>query len=252
MEGTLTYRSVMAATAPRVCTWYIRQVDLFRQLGKPEADGLVRAMSLRHFVPGQLIVDRDTRPELVCVMRNGTVRLFHREDDGSETTIERLGTGQLFGVTGLLTTDAGGMLVEAETEVAVCLIDGRRFLDVVSRWPEALIDLAARLGVRVREADEALGHLSGTGSRARLAAVLYALARRGSEVQSGGGVRLRGVPRHSDLAKEVGVTRETVTRMLARLEKDGYIRRFGRQIVLPDPNRLAEDFDVVSERTVVT
>jgi CRP-like cAMP-binding protein len=234
----------MAASAPRVCTWYIRQVDLFRRLDEPNADSLARSMSLRHFRPGQLIVDPNTRPELVCVMRAGTVRLFHRDVDGRETTIERLGTGQLFGVTGLLTTDAGGMLAQAETDVDVCLVDGRRFLDVVSRWPEALIDLATRLGVRVRESDEVLGRMTATGSRARLAAILYRLARSGSELHSGEGIRLRGVPRHSDLAQEIGATRETVTRMLARLEQDGYIRRFGRQVIVPDPDRLAEDFDL--------
>ena len=32
--------------------------------------------------------------------------------------------------------------------------------------------------------------------------------------------------------------------MLARLEKDGYIRRFGRQIVIPDVERLVDDFDL--------
>src|SRR5215475_8762044 len=103
IPGTLTYRS-MVATAPRVCTWYIRQVDLFRHLAPREAEGLAQAMAPRHFAPGQLIVDRDTRPELVCVMRSGTVRLFHRDRDGRETTIDRLDSGQLFGVTGLLTT----------------------------------------------------------------------------------------------------------------------------------------------------
>jgi CRP-like cAMP-binding protein len=234
----------MAATAPRVCTWYIRQVELFRHLAPREADGLVQAMNPRHYASGQLIVDRDTRPELVCVMRSGVVRLFHRERDGRETTVDRLGSGQLFGVTGLLTIDAGGLLAEAETEVDVCVVDGRHFLDIVARWPQALIELAARLGVRVREADEAMGRMTATGARARLAAVLHRLARNGSEEQPGGGLRLRGVPRHSDLATEIGATRETVTRMLARLEQDGYIRRFGRQIIIPDPDRLAEDFDL--------
>jgi CRP-like cAMP-binding protein len=234
----------MAATAPRACTWYIRQVDLFRHLADREADGLARAMSLRHFRSGQLIVDGDTRPELVCVMRSGTVRLFHRERDGRETTVERLGTGQLFGVTGLLTPDAGGLLAEAETDVDVCLVDGRRFLDLVAGWPQALLHLATRLGVRVRQADASLARQTPTGARARLAAVLHRLARSRSEVHPGGGLRLRSVPRHSDLAQEIGATRETVTRMLARLEQDGYIRRFGRQIIVPDPDRLAEDFDL--------
>jgi CRP-like cAMP-binding protein len=205
---------------------------MFRRLSPREADGLTRALTMRHFATGQLIVGPDTQPELVCLTRAGTVRLFRRHITGRETTIERLTGGHLFGVTALLPNDAGGLLAQAETEVDLCVIDGRQFLDVVSRWPDAMLELATRLGVRVREADEVVGNMTPTGARARLAATLYRLAREGSEMQPGGGLRLRAVPRHSDLANEIGATRETVTRMLARLEEDGYIRRFGRQIVV--------------------
>ena len=75
-----------------------------------------------------------------------------------------------------------------------------------------------------------------------LVKVVHQLGREGlldTRRGTGGGVRLRSVPRHSDLAREIGATRETVTRMLTRLEQDGYIRRFGRQIIVPDPDRLA-------------
>jgi CRP-like cAMP-binding protein len=96
----------------------------------------------------------------------------------------------------------------------------------------------------VREGEEVLGRMSGSGSRARLAGALHRLASDAIETQPGGGLRLRGVPRHSELAMEIGATRETVTRMLARLEHDGYIRRFGRQIIVPDLDRLADDFDL--------
>jgi CRP-like cAMP-binding protein len=201
-------------------------------------------MTVSRFAPGQLIVDRDTRPEMVYLMRDGTVRLFHREANGRETTVERLNAGHLFGVTGLLATDAGGLLAQAETNVELCLADGRRFLEVISRWPQALIELAVGLGVRIRESDEAVGRMTASGSRARLAAVLHRLARDASESQPGGGLRIRAMPRHAELATEIGATRETVTRMLARLEDDGYIRRFGRQIVVPDLDRLVDDFDL--------
>jgi CRP/FNR family transcriptional regulator, cyclic AMP receptor protein len=236
----------MVATAPRVCTWYIRHVDVFRHLTPRDADGLAHAMTLCRFAPRQVIVDRETRPEVVYLMRDGTVRLYHRETDGREITVERLNSGHLFGVTGLLATDAGGLLAEAETDVELGLIDGRRFLEVIARWPPALIELAVGLGVRIREADEQMGRVTATGARARLAAALHQLARDASENQPGGGLRIRWVPRHSELATQIGSTRETVTRMLARLEDDGYIRRVGRQIVVPDLDRLADDFDLSS------
>ena len=234
----------MVGTAARVCTWYIRHVDLFRGLTPRDADDLAHAMTVCRFEPGQLIVSPETLPEKVFLTRVGTVRLFHREADGQETIVERLYSGHLFGVTGLLGTDPGGLLAQAETEVELCVVEGPRFLDVVSRWPVVSLELALRLGVRVREREALMGRLTATGARARLAAAVHRLAQDASETQPGGGVRLRSVPRHSELAAEIGATRETVTRMLARLEQDGYIRRFRRQIVVPDVARLADDFDL--------
>jgi len=233
----------MSATAVRVCTWYIRHVDVFRRLTDYDVDALTRAMTFQRFAPGQLIVTAETQPELVCLTRTGRVRMFHREQDGRETTVERLNSGHLFGVTGLLPPDVGGLLAQAETDVEVCSLEGGRFLDIVSQWPPAALEIALRLGVRVREGEELLGAMTASGARARLASVLYRLARNASETQPGGGLRLRRVPHHSELALEIGTSRETVTRMLARLEHDGYIRRFGRQIVVPDVERLIDDFE---------
>jgi CRP-like cAMP-binding protein len=206
---------------------------------------MARAMTRKRFAAGHLIVTPDTQPEVVFLTRAGTVRLFHRSDEGRDTTVDRLEPGHLFGVTSYLGSDAGGLLVEAETDVDLCQADGRKFLDIVARWPGAALELALRLGVRVREGEAAMARLTATGARARLAALLYRLASEGSETQPGG-VRIRAVPRHAALAEEIATSRETVTRMLARLEKDGYIRRFGKQIVVPDTRRLAEDFDLSS------
>jgi CRP-like cAMP-binding protein len=226
-------------------TWYIRHVDLFRRLSERDATDLTRAMTQRSFNAGQLIVGPEAAEDCVYVTRSGTVRLFQRAADGHEVTIDRLDPGHLFGVTALLGNQvAARVLAEAETAVEAFMVEERRFLDVIARWPKALLELAVRLGVRVLPSEDALGRLSATGARARLARALFDLAREASESQPGGGLRLRGVPRHSDLAEQIGASRETVTRMLARLEEDGYIRRFGRQIVVPDVQRLADDFDL--------
>jgi CRP/FNR family transcriptional regulator, cyclic AMP receptor protein len=233
-------------------TWYIRHVDLFRRLPERDVRALAQAMTSRRFQAGELIVGPDTQPEWVYLTRRGTVRLFHLDRARRAVTVDRLQSGHLFGITALLgksaATNADALFADAETEVDLCEVEEGRFLDVVSRWPQALLELALRLGVRVQEDRRQLGHVSATGALARLAAVLHELAREATEYQPGGGLRLRAVPRHADLAAQIGASRETVTRMLARLEEDGYIRRYGRQIVVPDPRRLVDDFDLDSAR----
>ena len=236
-----------AAAAARVagaCTWYIRHVDLFRRLSERDASDLTNALTPQHFTAGQLIVGPKDQ-DCIYITRRGRVRLFQRAQDGHEVTIERLDPGHLFGVTDVLGNLAPtNMLAQAETDVEVCVVGQRDFVSIVGRWPKALFELAVRLGVRVVNGEEAIGRVSARGARARLARVLNDLAADATETLPGGGVRLRGVPRHSDLAKQIGASRETVTRMLARLEEDGFIRRYGRQIVIPDLQRLIDDFDL--------
>jgi CRP/FNR family transcriptional regulator, cyclic AMP receptor protein len=243
---SLAMAAARRAPRARLCTWYIRHVDLFHGLSSREVDNLAHAASVRRFSAGQLIVGPETEPEWIYFPREGTVRLFQRDDSGQELVVERLAAGHLFGVTALFGPSPAEVLASAETDVELCAVQGSHFLGVVSHWPSALLELAQRLGFRLPEADEKLGRLTSTGTRARLARALHRLAIEGeaTETQSGGGLRLRAVPRHADLAEEIGASRETVTRMLARLEADGYIRRFRRQIVVPDLDRLAEDFDV--------
>jgi CRP/FNR family transcriptional regulator, cyclic AMP receptor protein len=226
-------------------TWYIRHVDLFSGLSEHDTGELARALTPRHVAAGQLIVGPEPADACVYVTRSGTVRLFQHSAEGRQVTIERLDRGQLFGVTRLVgAPSTARLLAEAETDVELCVVEEHRFLEIVARWPKAIVDLAARLGVRFSPTEEDAPHVNVTGARARLARALLELAREVNEQHPSGGLRLRAVPRHSDLAEQIDASRETVTRMLARLEDDGYIRRFGRQIVIPDPARLAEDFGI--------
>jgi CRP-like cAMP-binding protein len=241
---SIYHRAVQQGRAGAGTTWYIRHVDLFRRLPTHEADELARAMTLRRYEAGEVIIGAETRPEGVYVARSGVVRLFHLDRLARPVTVDRLQPGHVFGITRRLGRTSSMLFADAETDANVCCVDEDRFLEVVSRWPHVLLELALRLGVRVREDKRQLGRLSATGARARLAGVLYDLARDATEYHAGGGLRLRAVPRHAELADQISASRETVTRMLARLEEDGYIRRYGRQVVVPDPRRLIEDFQL--------
>src|SRR5205823_1021599 len=128
----------------------------------------------RRFAAGQLIIGPEPGHERIYVTRSGTVRLLQRHANGREVMLERLERGHLFGVTGLLSSSRNHsvLLAQAETDVEVCIVDERRFLDIVARWPSALLELATCLGVRVHHTEDGLPHVTSTGAQARLARVL--------------------------------------------------------------------------------
>src|SRR5207237_8019472 len=115
---------------------------------------------------GQLLVGPEPRPEWVYFTRRGTVRLFQHDARGHEVTVEHLDPGHLFGVTSLLGAGAAELLAAAETDVELCAVEGSQFLEVVSRWPAALLELALRLGVRLPSGEDQVGRLTATRARA--------------------------------------------------------------------------------------
>lgn len=228
-------------------TWYLRQVDLFRGLSEDEIDELVRTLEHRHFAQGELIIGPDTPPERVYIVHQGTVRLFHRGPDGRQITVDLLGPGRLFGVSTLFGTARSPLLAEAATDAHVCWGDAAAFLRLIARWPDVLLNVLAQVGERIVQTERQLERVGTLGAKARLADALYRLARDTGEDVPEGGRRIGGRLTHAALSRQIGASRETVTRRLATLEAEGHLRREGRRLVLTDPARLREAYGLVDD-----
>jgi CRP/FNR family transcriptional regulator len=145
----------------------------------------------------------------------------------------------------IITCDAGPgrvVLPPASEEVLFALVDSK--LTVTS--PEALDALLARPGVAktlleqlartLAQNQEAIGNFGSTRHIERVRRKLLQLARNYGRVTPDG-VRIDFPLNHTLLADMVGSSRETVTRSLDELQREGFVARQGRNyrlIVSPD------------------
>ena len=131
-------------------------------------------------------------------------------------------------------------------DATVCLANGEDFQQLMVRHPDVMVRLTRLLVTRLLDVERRLERLASGDVRARLGAVLADLASRAGVPLSepGGALRIDKSPTHLELAREIGASRETVTRALAALEADGLVHREGRRLVVPDPARLSDGADV--------
>jgi CRP-like cAMP-binding protein len=150
----------------------------------------------------------------------------------------------------IITCDAGPgrvVLPPASEEVLFALVDST--LTVIS--PEALDALLAlpgvaktlldQLAVTLGQKQEAIGNFGSTRHLDRVRAKLLQLARNYGRVALDG-VRIDLPLSHALLADMIGSSRETVTRSLDELQRDGFVARRGhdyRLLVSPDCVALA-------------
>jgi len=225
-------------------TWHLRNVDLFEGLTPAEAERLAATLGSQRYRAGRPIVDAGSAPEAVHVVLEGSVRLFYRVPGGRETTVATLARGRVFGLA--VVPDApdrgAGPWVMAATDAVVGVASGRDLRQLVDRHPDVVARLIQLLVARLVACEQRLDRLAAGDVRARLASLLAEVVRRAGGAAQGadGTTGIDRPPTHVELAREIGASRETVTRALSAMEAEGLLRREGRRLVIPDPERLVD------------
>jgi CRP-like cAMP-binding protein len=219
----------------------LRGIDLFAGVPDEELDRLAARLRTRRYRAGEQIRRPEAGEDIAYVVLRGAVRLFHRGPDGREVTAAELGRGCFFGVARLFGTEVtDGPWAEATTDAVLCLARGADFRDLLHRHPVATLHATRLIAARLLEVEGQLERMSAGRARARLAGVLVGLASPTGEPPPERSW-VGAAPTHAALAREMGASRETVTRLLAGLEADGLIDRRGRRVAVPDLARLAAE-----------
>ena len=167
----------------------------------------------------------------VLLVRSGRVRLFQREPGGREMTLAHLGPGRMLGVADIYGQAGDGPYAEAETELVAGVAAGAAFARAVVDRPALLRAVLEQLAAAIVEADELFVELGVADGRERLLRFLRRRARQcGTSVE--GGWLLSDLPHQAGLGRQVGLSRETVARLLGRLDAEGAIRRDGRAMIV--------------------
>jgi CRP-like cAMP-binding protein len=106
------------------------------------------------------------------------------------------------------------------------------FVNLVKTEPMAGIRLTQLMGRRLRQVNRRL-RLRESDSNSRVADILLFLAEGQGKSGLEGGMRIPNLP-HRELSSLSGLARETVTRVLSKLEKKGLIERDRDTIYIPD------------------
>ena len=124
--------------------------------------------------------------------------------------------------------------VEALAPSRLCIAPAPAFLALAFAAPEVGLRLMRRLTAKLRGQTYRLLEHAVLPTRMRLAAELLRLGR----PKPNGTLVLSPPPTHDELAARVGARRETVSRELAALRRDGFVRCGRAAIVLLVPGAL--------------
>ena len=176
----------------------------------PLAEGLPPKI----YVPGQLIYLQDTYPAAFYYLESGSARSFISSPEGAERLLTLHHSGDLMGEASFFDQCPRVSSAIAITECKVFSIDRQRLERIFQLHPELALPMLRYLARTVRLLSGHVDDITFRPADQRLAGALLGQAREDGVVRA----------THEELGSAVGVSRVTVSRVLARFSQNGWIR----------------------------
>ena len=171
----------------------------------------------------------------VYFIAQGWVKIRTYNLEGKEVTLNILGKGELFGEMAALDEVPRSTDVITLRGTIIGSMPSQDFVKLLQTEPMAGVRLSQLMARRLRQVNRRL-RLRESDSQSRVADTLIFLAE-GQGIKGDFGMEIPILP-HRELSSLSGLARETVTRVLNRLEKKGLIKRDQDSICIPDLSAL--------------
>ena len=216
----------------------LRKCYLFAGLAPESLAPLTQASSIRVIQPGAEIFAAGDNVDGLRVVSSGQIRIWIADRDGRELTLHVAQSGDSFGEIALLDR-LPRVATATALETSRCLLLPVSAVEAaLSTDPTVARHLILSLCELLRRNVDTISGFAFSGLDARLARRLYDLAYVHAEI-TGQSARFTRRFSQTDLAQQLGVTREAVNKKLRALEHDGLVRRDGSLLRLPDLPALA-------------
>ena len=212
----------------------LRTVPIFAELSEADIASLARLTS-RRTCPKDTVVffENEEGDSFFCIV-DGRIKVTILGDDGREVILSVLGRGDFFGEMALLDNEPRSATAIAVEDTELLSLHRNDFQTVLTDNRTIMSALIKILTSRLRRANHQISTLALLDVYGRVARVIVDTARDEGKRLKDGRIAFRRAT-HQEIANRIGTTRETVTRMLKDLERQGLIHIEGKEVVVqPD------------------
>ena len=227
----------MAAANPLSCsTCPVRDRAACAALSEEDRNELARLGQRRRLDRGETLFAAGDDNNLCATLIRGALKISKFDEDGTEHILSLVHPS---GFVGELFAPLAHYDFIALSESELCVFSRRQYEDAVTRFPALGRALLRRSSEDLFASRALLASMANRSAGQRVAGFLLAMANAASESPCHPAPSFELIVTRGEMASLLGLTIETVSRQLTRLQGDGIISRSGaRGIELVDAARL--------------
>jgi CRP-like cAMP-binding protein len=200
----------------------ISSVPLFSELDEAELTAISKLVSSKHVGKNTIVVQEGESGDTMAVILSGSVKISQYANDGREVVLCLLEKGSFFGEMALLDTEPRSATVTTMEESELGFIRRGDFARLMLEMPRLTSKLLAEITRRLRRTNLVLGHISTMDVNHRLYAYLNDYCEQFGNLRPDGRIEIK-LPTHQLVADQLSTSRETISRAISALTKDGVI-----------------------------
>jgi len=221
----------------------LKKVPLFSELNEQELGAIASLTSSIEIGKKSIVVQEFDPGDSLYVILDGEVKVSTYSVDGREVVLALLGKGSFFGEMSLLDEQPRSANVTTMRDSKFANIRRRDLVPLLMEQPGIALKLLTEVAARLRKTSRMLERISSMDVPHRLCAYLVDHCQRFSQPNNDG--RYSTVlPTHQLLADQLSTSRETISRAVSQLKKDGILEQCeGRGRMLVDVEKLEDMLD---------
>lgn len=207
----------------------LRQDPSFADMSPADLEALAGVMGYREYPKGSFVVTKNDVSTTMFLLVAGRVKVSVASPEGKELALSYLEAPSYFGEMGVVDASPRSADVIATTDIEVLTVEAKDLALVFRIQPELAIALVSTLSRRLRELIARLEGMAFHDATHRVMRVMLNVSTASYES--------RGVPvieglTHYEIATLAGTSRETASRVISNLCRDGVVATKGRKIVV--------------------
>jgi len=215
-------------------TEHIAAIPLFQGLSEQYYDELAMIVVDQEFQRGGLVFSEGDAGNGFYVIIDGKVKIFKLSFDGKEQILHILGPGEPFAEVAVFTGSTYPANAIALEKSRLFFFPRKAFVELIAKQPALAMNMLATLSLRLKQFAHMIEALSLKEVPGRLAAYILVDRKQNSTGQS-----IKLAVSKTQLASLLGTIPETLSRILAKMNKQGLIEIDGSTITIIDREGLA-------------
>lgn len=218
----------------------LKPVQIFASLTDQDLLQISAKLRIKQYGKNETILYEEDTNEYMYIILSGKVKVIQISEDGKETILAIHRTGEFFGEMSLIDGKTVPATVLAIENTLTAVISKNDFYSLIHSQSKILERLLQILCARLRNSWDMIQILNFKNASQRLKMLFYMLAEEYGK-ETGEGVTLDLKLTHRDIANMAGLTRETATRVIDKLQKDKEITILKNRYIRLSPDFMQKD-----------